>query len=380
MAIKVSLRKKAISNNRQSLYLDFYPPIPHHKTGKPTRREFLNMYIFDKPKHPIDKQHNKEKLLIAERIRQKKENLLNKPEIYSEYEKEQLKKKEQNEYNFLDYFQQLIYKRNGSNADNWSAALKYLKVFSNDTLKVGDLNERFSNEFKEFLLNANSLRRKNTKLANNTALSYFNKFKAALKQAYKDDVLSFDLNSKVSPIKEAETKREHLSLEEVNLLVKTPCINPLLKQAALFSILTGLRFSDITKLRWSEVEFIKNQGYILKFQQQKTKRIETLPISKQAHELLGEPQDTSKLIFKGLSYSAIISRELKQWTTAAGINKKITFHCFRHTYATLQLYNGADLYTVSKMLGHKSLKTTQVYAKIVDETKRATTNNIILDL
>lgn len=380
MAIKVSLRQKAISNNRQSLYLDFYPAIPHPKTGKPTRREFLGMYISDKPKHPIDKQSNKETLLLAEQIRQKKENFLNKPEIYSEYEKEQLKKKEQNEYNFLDYFQRLIDKRTGSNADNWTAALNYLKVFSKDTLKVGDLNERFCNEFKEYLLNAYSLKRKNTKLANNTALSYFNKFKAALKQAYKDDVLSFDLNSKVSPIKEAETKKEFLKIEEVNLLANTPCKNEQLKRVALFSILTGLRFSDIKKLSWDEIELIKDHGYIIKFQQQKTKRIETLPISEQAYKLLGKEGESSELIFKGLSYSATISKELKEWTAAAGIDKKITFHCFRHTYATLQLFKGADLYTVSKMLGHKSLKTTQVYAKIVDATKRAATNNIILDL
>jgi integrase len=380
MAIKVSLRKKAISKNRQSLYLDFYPPIPHSETGKPTRREFLGMYLLDTNKNPIDKQHNKETYQLAEQIRQKKENFLNKPEIYSEYEKEQLKKKEQNEYNFLNYFQQLTDKRNGSNADNWTAALKYLKVFSNDTLKVSDLNERFCNEFKEYLLNANSLRRKNTKLANNTALSYFNKFKAALKQAYKDDVLSFDLNSKVSSIKEAETKKEFLNIEEVNLLVKTPCKNEELKRAALFSILTGLRFSDIKNLSWGQIEFIQNNGYILKFQQQKTKGIETLPIAKQAYDLLGEQGNDFEPIFKGLSYSASISKELKLWTTAAGIDKKITFHCFRHTYATLQLFKGTDLYTVSKMLGHKSLKTTQVYAKIVDETKRAATNNIILDL
>jgi integrase len=380
MAIKVSLRQKAISKKRQSLYLDFYPAIPHPETGKPTRREFLGMYLFDTNKNPVDKQHNKETYQLAEQIRQKKENFLNKPEIYSEYEKEQLKKKEQNEYNFLNYFQQLIDKRNGSNADNWTAALKYLKVFSTDTLKVGDLNERFCNEFKEHLLNTYSLKRQNKRLAQNTALSYFNKFKAALKQAYKDDVLSFDLNSKVSPIKEAETKKEFLNLEEVNLLVKTPCKNEQLKRAALFSILTGLRFSDIKNLSWDEIEFIQDHGYIIKFQQQKTKGIETLPISEQAYQLLGEQGNAAELLFKGLSYSAMISKELKQWTTAAGIDKKITFHCFRHTYATLQLFNGTDLYTVSKMLGHKSLKTTQVYAKIVDATKRAATNNIILDL
>ncbi len=76
MAIKVKLRQKAISKNRQSLYLDFYPEIPHPETGEPTRRDFLKLYLFDKAKSPIDKQHNKETLQIAEQIRQKRENHL----------------------------------------------------------------------------------------------------------------------------------------------------------------------------------------------------------------------------------------------------------------------------------------------------------------
>ena len=93
MATKVTLREKPISGNRKSLYLDFYPPITDTETGKPTRREFLGMYIFDKSKIPLDKQHNKDTLLLAEQIRQRRENELNKPEIYSAYEREQLKRR-----------------------------------------------------------------------------------------------------------------------------------------------------------------------------------------------------------------------------------------------------------------------------------------------
>lgn len=95
MATKVKLRQKAISGNRQSLYLDFYPPIPHPETGEPTRREFLGLYVYDNARNPIDKQHNKEVLQVAEQIRQKRENHLNKPEIYTGYELEQLKIREQ---------------------------------------------------------------------------------------------------------------------------------------------------------------------------------------------------------------------------------------------------------------------------------------------
>jgi hypothetical protein len=82
MATKVSLRQKKISKGRKSLYLDFYPPILHPKTGKSTRREFLGLYIYEKPKTSIDKQHNSETLTIGESIRQKRENFINKPEIY----------------------------------------------------------------------------------------------------------------------------------------------------------------------------------------------------------------------------------------------------------------------------------------------------------
>lgn len=385
MATKVSLRQKKISKGRKSLYLDFYPPIPHPETGEPTRREFLGLYIYEKPKTPIDKQHNTETLKIGESIRQKRENFLNKPEIYSQYEKEQLRLKELGEQCFIEYFRKLANKRKASNHDNWVSALNYLEAFANGSLKFADLNQKFLEDFKEYLLTTKSKKSNKTTLSQNSAVSYFNKVKAALKQAYKDEILPFDLNSKVKPIKAAETRREYLTLEELNKLVKTECNNPLLKRAALFSALTGLRFSDIQKMTWGELEYINGQGYFLNFNQKKTKGVEVLPISEQAYNFTegnenpkDMPQD--KAVFEGLKYSAYHNKHLFQWIGAAGITKDITFHCFRHTFATLQLFNGTDIYTVSKMLGHKDLKTTQVYAKIVDQAKRTAANKIKLDM
>lgn len=385
MTTKVTLRQKKISKGRKSLYLDFYPPIPHPETGAPTRREFLGLYIYEKPKTPIDKQHNTETLKIGESIRQKRENFLNKPEIYSEYEKEQLRKKELGEQCFIEYFRKLANKRKASNHDNWVSALNYIEAFTNGKLKFADLNERFFEDFKEYLLTTKSKKSDKTTLSQNSAVSYFNKVKAALKQAYKDGILQTDLNAKISPIKAAETRREYLTIEELNKLLKTPCNNDLLKRAALFSALTGLRFSDIQKMVWGELEYIKGQGYFLNFNQKKTKGVEVLPISEQAYsftEGTENPKDMpqDKPVFEGLKYSAYHNKHLFQWIGAAGITKDITFHCFRHTFATLQLFNGTDIYTVSKMLGHKDLKTTQVYAKIVDEAKRTAANKIKLDM
>ncbi|MBS1760927.1 MAG: site-specific integrase [Bacteroidetes bacterium] len=380
MAVKVALRQKKISGNRQSLYLDFYPAIPHPETGEHTRREFLGLYLFDKAKNPIDKQHNKETLQLAEQIRQKRENHLNKPEVYTGYEKEQLKIKEQGEKNFVAYFKTLVSKRKASNHDNWVSAYNYLDNFTNGSLKFADLNEKFCNEFKEYLLNTKSNKSSKATLAQNSAVSYFNKLKAALKQAYKDGYLQSDLNAKIEPIKQAETRRNFLTIEELNTLVKTECNNPLLKSVALFSALTGLRFSDIKNLVWGAVQHSVENGYSIQFTQQKTKGVEVLPISEQAYSLLGKRKKPTDIVFEGLIYSAYENKHLYQWIGAAGITKNITFHCFRHTFATLQLSKGTDIYTVSKMLGHRELKTTQIYAKIIDQTKREAADKIKLDM
>jgi integrase len=380
MTVKVTLRKKPISGNRQSLYLDFYPPIPHQQTGKLTRREFLGMYLFDKSKNPIDKQHNKETLQRAESIRQKRETAINKSDIYSVFEVEQLKIKAQGKINFVEYFKKLADKRKASNHDNWISAYKYLYAFTDGFLPFASINETWCNDFKEYLLTTKSNKSDKTTLSQNSALSYFNKLKAALKQAFKDGILQTDLNAKIAPIKAAETRRNYLTIEELNKLTQTNCENPLLKRAAIFSALTGLRFSDIQNLRWFDIHHSEQYGYSVQFTQQKTKGVEVLPISEQAYKILGEPQPPTQKVFEGLKYSAFENKKLAKWLGLAGIEKNITFHCFRHTFATLQLSLGTDIYTVSKMLGHRELKTTQVYAKIIDETKREAANKIKLDL
>jgi integrase len=379
MTTTVKLRQKAIKSGKQSLFLDYYPAIPHPVTGKETRREFLGKYIFDNPKDEFEVQHNKDVLELAQQICLKRQYELSKPEVYSEFEKEQLNKKKLGQRDFVAYFKELADKRKSSTHDNWASAYKYLVNYTGGTLKFADMNEDFLEGFKEYLQTTKSNKSIKTTLATNSAVSYFNKVKATLREAYKKGYLLIDLNARVEPIKTKETHREVLTLDELNKLAITPCNNPLLKRAALFSALTGLRFSDIQKLTWGEVEHIEGDGYILKFRQQKTDAVEYMPISEQAAALMGNTGKPGDKVFDELVYSAYHNKHLFQWLGAAGITKDCTFHGFRHTYATLQLSAGTAITTVSKMLGHKDLKTTMIYAKIVDRLKKDATGKITLD-
>ena len=142
--------------------------------------------------------------------------------------------------------------------------------------------------------------------------------------------------------------------------------------------MTGLRWSDVIKVTWKEVQYSKQDGYFLRYTQQKTQGVETLPIPQQAYDQLGERGEADERIFNGLKYSAYNNIKLSKWVWGAGIQKNITFHCFRHTYSTLQLTMGTDIYTVSKMLGHKNLKTTEIYGKIIDKKKIEAANKIKL--
>jgi integrase len=402
---KVTLRMKPISGNRQTLYLDYYPPIPHPITGKQTRREFLKLFLIDEVEHnkqdyvnkegkqqsrivpvldksakpkkvrinEIDKKHNKDTLALAETIRATRQLAVQRGNYgFLSDEKENT--------DFIEYFESLARKRSGSNSDNWLSTLHFLKNFSEGiAIRFKDLDEGFCNDFKEYLLTTPSRKSSKVTLAQNSAVSYFNKFKATLKQAYKEGYLDTDLNKRIETIKQAETERQFLTFDELQKLAHTDCAEPVLKQAALFSALTGLRFSDIKKLTWSEIQIDSNQGPSIRFRQKKTKGTETLPISEQVADLLGGRREDHEPVFNGLEYS-LTQNDLPKWLKLAGIKKNITFHGFRHTYATLLLSKGVDLYTVSKMLGHREIKTTQIYAKIVDKQKREAANSIKLEL
>lgn len=364
--MKVTLRKRN-QGGKTSLYLDYY-----HKGKRKT--EYLKLYLDPKAKTKDDKEVNKKTLQLAETIRAQRQIEIQNG-VYGFSDNEKLKA------SFINYVEMLTEKRKDSkgNYGNWDSMLKHLKAFIPMDITFAEVDRKFVQGFKEFL-DKDVKTKSNRSLSQNSKYSYFNKLRAVLKQAVKDGIIPTNPAEGVSGFKQGEPQREFLTLEELQAAVKADCEIPQLKTAFLFSCLTGLRWSDINKLLWSEVQHSNDMGYYIRFRQKKTKGAETQPISEQAFSLLGERQGKDERVFKGLKYSAWHNLKLQQWMMKAGISKTITFHCARHTYATLQLTAGTDIYTVSKLLGHRELKTTQIYAKVIDEKKKEAANKIQLDL
>jgi len=370
----VHLRKKKIANGKESLYLDFYPAIKG-ENGKLTRREYLLRYIYENAKTPEQKLHNKENMVFAEGLKNRREK-----EILNE--QDGLFNTKNKKRDFIEFFQSLCDKRKESegNYGNWKSALKYLKAFTSENCKMGDLTEMFCNDFKEYLLHANRLNTvKGLKLSQNSALSYFNKFRCAINEAFDARLINENPLRHIKGIKQKESKREFLTQEELQLLAKTECDLDALKKAALFSALTGLRWSDIESLTWGDIQ-ITDGSYFLHIFQKKTDDLIMHPINETSVKMLGERFQPSEKVFEGLKYSDSNNDKIKRWVLRAGINKKITLHNFRHTYATLLLNKGVDIFTVSKMLGHKNITTTMIYAKVLTETKVNAANLIDIEL
>lgn len=364
MNVKLRERKKG---NKISLYLDFYSNGKRHY-------EYLSLYLTPETEErkltKQEKGENSKILNLAESIRSKR-HLEIKNGLYDFQDLEKMKGQ------FIVYMETLAEQKNESkgNYANWDSCVKHLKKYCPHDIEFKAIDKKFVDGFKNYLLNvvkSNS----GKKLSQNSCHSYFNKFKAALRQAVKDGILRYNPADQTESIKQGETERQYLSLEELQAVSKIECEIPILKTAFLFSCLTGMRWSDVNKLTWAEVQNSNEIGWHIRFRQKKTKGTETLPISEQARDLLGTEGKSEERVFIGLKYSAWHNLKLQQWVMKAGISKTITFHCSRHTFATLQLSLGTDIFTVSKMLGHRELRTTQVYTKIIDDKKVEAANKI----
>jgi len=361
--MSVAIRVHQLKNNKSMLHLEVTP-----KGGKTTLRS-LKLSIYDNPKTALEREHNKAIWLKANGIK------------IAELSQVQLGigSYVASQQDFLQYFKSQVRERrkNEGSYGNWNSAYKHLVDFCNNkTVRLCDVNEVFLNKFKKFLLEG-ELTKSGTNLSQNTASSYFLKVRAALNEAYNQRLIVDNPIRRVKAIKPQETTRNFLLQEELTILFKTDCVYPMLKRAFLFCCLTGLRWSDANKLVWKEMVYSEAESrWKIYFRQKKTKGLQYHPISQEAYVLLGERKGDDDRVFKGLKYSAWNNHLLQEWIWKdAGIKKKITFHCSRHSYSVRVLTYTNDIYSLKELLGHQDIKTTQIYAKIIDSKK-----NSVVDL
>jgi len=344
-------------DGRKAVILQYY-------YGTTAYRETLNKYVFAFPKSKEEKAHNNSVAMFAEGVRLRRLSERENGDIVgSSYAKSQL--------SFIQYFKKLTDETSQVKGlhSTWVATYNHLKIFANGKdIRFNECDEGFLLGFKKYLLSCKGINR-SLDLSNNSATTYFSKVKAALNRAVADKIIKDTPGSRVKNIKLEDTSREFLSKDEIGKLFKLECELPLMRKAFLFSCLTGLRWSDVKKLKWGEIRSTDDENvFRLHFKQQKTKAQQYHPIGKAAVALLGKFGNPEDEVFKNLNYTARNNEILLRWVEEAGINRHITFHCARHSYAILMLISTNNPYTVSKLLGHKDIKTTLIYLKMLNDT------------
>ncbi|MRJ11324.1 site-specific integrase [Ornithobacterium rhinotracheale] len=362
--MKITLKKKKLKTGKISLYLEYYKGSYRDEQGKEKHNrefEYLKLYLLDKPKNQAEKKQNEETLKLAEKIRVLKEAEYIKG-VFGMHDSKKTK------INIFEVFDELLKNKANttcdSNATTYISTRRLMSEYFHSSTVFSDLTFQITNGFKEYI-DKHGTTKHGQPLKHGSKYSYLNRFITFLNYAYENGYIVDKSVTKISGFNDRPVQREYLTFDEVQALAKTDCKFPVMKRAFLFSCLTGLRWGDIHKLRWKNIRK-QNGRHRIHFSQNKTKEIEYLPISNDAFQLLGKRKKDNELVFTNLKYGGTMSMELLRWCMRAGITKHITFHCARHTNAVLLLENGADIYTVQKRLGHKEIRTTQVYAKVLD--------------
>ena len=369
----IRIRQKELANGNISLYLDIY-------IGGKRKYEFLKLYLIPE-KTREDKEKNRQTMQLANSIKSKRIVEYQNGEFgfKSNYKLDAL---------FFDYYRAMCEKRHGNpesrgNWGNWYSCLHHLmKYEKNERITFADITPEWVQGFRDYLDNeavawSHDYRKKikDKPLARNSKLSYFNKLRACLNQAFEDRIIPINPCRGVERFRPEEGTRMYLTIDEVRLLAQTECEYPRIKDAFLFSCMTGLRRSDILRLKWGDIH---KQGDFTRiiFRQKKTDGQEYLDITPQASQLMGDPKGINDPIFEDIHSPSCTNKAVQEWVLNAGIHKKISFHCARHTFATMMLDLGTDIYTVSKLLGHRDLSTTQIYVKVLDKNKQKAVSNI----
>lgn len=349
--MSIVLRKRKNQDGTISLLLDIYHNSKRHY-------EFLKELKLCKPQTAFDRVENKNRLNLAEQIKNKREQQLQS----DEYEITPAFKKN---IDFIQFFENYLNSYTKKDKRVMNGCFEKFKTFMTaseiTSLTTKQLNESLANDFKEYLEQT---------LNGETPANYFKKFKKVLKHGVRQKIFAFNPAQELTAKRNESIKKEILTFDEIQLLAGTACTNDEVKRAFLFSCLSGLRFCDINVLKWQHIN-----GSVLKITQQKTSKQVTINLNENAIQLIGKAENKNELIFKLPSHTAC-TKGLEVWCKKAKINKKITWHCARHSFATNIIFYGSDVNSASSLLGHSSLAYTQRYLRVVNELKEKAVQNL----
>ena len=359
------LRRRKLADGRMSLFLDRSVDSGHEY-------EFLQLYLLPETSSTAVRQNARTFRKAEEILQERTEVLLNaKAETQPADSKDML----------LSDWLQTCYnnheKRGARDMGSISNVKRALHMFRPDT-RLSDIDRQFCLDMIDWFRNTYKHRLTGEPISARTADTYCQTFRTMLNEAVREGLMEKNPWNKletIEKIKKPESKREYLTIDEIRSMIATDCPNELVKRAYLFSCFTGLRISDVRNLKWDNVYIENGQTYVSVVMKKTTKPL-YIPLSRQALKWMPEKGGdiSNGYVFGNLVNYGNVNENLKKWAEAAGIRKHISYHTSRHSFATMMLTLGADLYTVSKLLGHSSVKHTQIYARIIDRKKDEAVN------
>ena len=391
------LEQNKLSDGRTSLYLEYYlgreekPVLDENGNqvyyedgkmqGKPKfsvkhnrRKENLNLYLMDKPRTPAERQQNKETLELATKIRAEREQ---------EFKESMLgyRLKKDRTINFLDYFQAYIDSYTKKDLRMVQIALSRFKDFLKEQYPLYEYNIKPEFITKDMIVQFVDYLQ--SRSVGEGAKSIYQRFKKVIRYAIEHEVMLKDpCKEVICKVDEQMLRKDVLSLEEIQALINCHYENenPMVRRAFIFCLYCGLRFCDVKDLTYKNVDY---SNKLLKFEQNKTKGHSSasgvvIPLNDGLLSIIGEaPADGNKdvLIFDLPTYESC-SKSLRRWVKRAGIDKHISWHCARHSFAVNILNNGVNIKTVASLLGHSGLKHTEKYTRAVDKLKEEAINSL----
>lgn len=378
------LGAKVLNDGRESLFLDFYLGFTlaiSSKTGLEykrvnSQREYLKLYLWQAPRTPQERQQNKETLELARKIRYEKgQELLENAEGY--------RLRKNRNINLLDWMRVYYEAYTKNDARHIKRAYTVFEDFLNATpeyqkfsksIKPQQLTKEMVVTFTEYLQH---------RFKGEGAHTLFARFKKVIKAAVEADIMRKNpCNGITIKIDNGQLKKDVLSVEEMQQLINTHYAgeNPDIRRAFIFCLYCGLRFCDVKDLTFANVDY---SNKLLKFEQSKVKGHSAtssvvIPLNDGLLSLIGKPQragNRDEAIFP-LPTHTMCLKALRHWTKSAGIDKHITWHCARHSFAVNILNGGANIKTVASLLGHSGLKHTEKYTRAVDSLKEAAINSL----